>query len=152
MKNNNKNLTIGLIGILVIIGLVFSVIQIMDHGSALNPISDNINGSSPIPQVSGYTINVYQAHQQREDGAFLLDVRTPEEWDQVHIPGAYLIPLDELQVRIDEVPKYDGVVIYCRSGNRSRQALTLLQDAGFTNVYSLAGGIQDWIGAGYPVE
>lgn len=100
----------------------------------------------------GLFIDVDKAFQLREEGTFLLDVRTPAEWTEVHIPGAYLIPLDELPVRISELPEDQDILIYCRSGNRSAKALSILQNAGFSQVYSMTGGINEWINAGYPVE
>ena len=82
----------------------------------------------------------------------MLDVRTPAEWLEAHIPGATLIPLDELGVRMNELPADEIIVIYCRSGNRSGQALDLLLKAGYSDIFSMEGGIQDWITAGYEVE
>ena len=81
---------------------------------------------------------------------FLLDVRTPQEFAEGYIEGAELIPVDSLSSRLDEVPKDKPVVVYCRSGNRSRTAAQILTDAGYTNVYDL-GGIIDWAGQGFPV-
>ena len=100
----------------------------------------------------GLFIDVHQAYQFWEEGTYLLDVRTPEEWNQAHIPGAFLIPLDELQARIKELPIDQDIVIYCRTGNRSAQALGLLQNADYSTAYSMVGGINDWIKVGYPVE
>ena len=101
---------------------------------------------------AGLFIDVDKAFQLREEGIFLLDVRTPAEWTEGHIPGAFLIPLDELPARLSELPEDQDILIYCRSGNRSAQALSILQNAGFSTVYSMTGGINDWVAAGYPVE
>ena len=90
------------------------------------------------------------AAELRDQGAFILDVRQPEEWQEVHIPGATLIPLGELAGRLDEVPKDKPVVVYCRSGNRSREGRDILQQAGFEQVTSMAGGIRAWLAAGLP--
>jgi len=95
-------------------------------------------------------ISVAQALEKREAGAFILDVRQPEEWAQVHIPGATLIPLDQLQNRVNEVPKDQEVVVICRSGNRSATGRDILKEAGFTQVTSMAGGMNDWSNKGYP--
>ncbi len=77
--------------------------------------------------------------------AVLLDVRTPQEYAQVHIPGSVLIPDYELVARMDkELPDLDApIVVYCRSGNRSRGAVMKLLQAGYTQVYD-AGGINSW--------
>jgi rhodanese-related sulfurtransferase len=96
-------------------------------------------------------ISVQEAQQKRENGAFMLDVRTIKEWNAGHIPGATLIPLDQLSARYGELPTGQEIVIYCRSGNRSAQALSLLSDAGMSDIFSMDGGINNWISAGYEV-
>ena len=95
-------------------------------------------------------ISVTDAYEKRESGAYILDVRQPEEWDQVHIPGATLIPLGELQSRLSEVPRDQEVVVVCRSGNRSQEGRNILKNAGYEQVTSMAGGVNQWQAAGYP--
>lgn len=97
-------------------------------------------------------ISVKEAAEMRDDGAFILDVREPSEWDEFHIPGATLIPLGELASRVDELPQDQDIVVVCRSGNRSQQGRDILLDAGFDKVTSMAGGVNDWRSAGYPIE
>jgi rhodanese-related sulfurtransferase len=96
-------------------------------------------------------VSVAEAVKMRDSGAFILDVRQPEEWEEVHIPGATLIPLGELQSMVNEVPKDQDVVVVCRSGNRSQQGRDILLAAGFTNVTSMEGGMNQWQIAGNPV-
>lgn len=79
---------------------------------------------------------------QKQD-IFILDVRSPEEYQKTNMSG-YLIPLPELAQRLDELPHDKPIVIHCRLGRRSQVALELLQQAGFTNVQSLIGGIEEW--------
>lgn len=93
-------------------------------------------------------ISVSEASSMRDAGAFVLDVREPEEWNESHIPGATLIPLGQLASRVNEVPKDQEIVVMCRSGNRSQQGRDILLAAGFTNVTSMAGGINQWKAAG----
>ncbi len=81
----------------------------------------------------------------------LLDVRTPQEFNSGHIPGAENIAVQELASRLSEVPQGQPVVIYCRSGNRSAQASQILYSAGYGDVYDL-GGIIDWQAAGLPIQ
>lgn len=89
----------------------------------------------------------------RETGAIaIIDVREPSEYAEGRIPGATLIPLGELANRTDEVPTDVPVVMVCRSGNRSSQAVQLLQKAGFTNIHNMTGGMIAWNQAGYLVE
>ncbi len=74
---------------------------------------------------------------------FLLDVRTPQENAAQAIKGSYLIPLQELGYRIDELPKNKEIVVYCRVGNRSAYACSLLSRLGY-KVKNLEGGIVLW--------
>jgi len=94
-------------------------------------------------------INVDQAYQLREEGAFILDVREPSEWNEKHIPGSTLIPLGQLSSRVNELPQDQTIVVICRSGNRSQTGRDILLDAGFEDVTSTTGGINDWIASGY---
>ena len=93
-----------------------------------------------------------QAYAKFEQGATFLDVRTPEEWAQGHIAGSTLIPLDELQDRLSELPRDRDMVVVCRSGVRSKEGVSILQKAGFTRVSCLSGGLLAWKAAGYPLE
>jgi len=74
---------------------------------------------------------------------FLLDVRTPTEHAAQAIEGSSLIPLQELGVRTDEIPRNKGIVVYCRVGNRSAYACEYLARMGY-NVKNLEGGIMLW--------
>ncbi|NPV77123.1 MAG: rhodanese-like domain-containing protein [Anaerolineae bacterium] len=94
-------------------------------------------------------VSVAEAAQMREAGAFVLDVRQPEEWNQFHIPGATLIPLGELESRLDEIPADQPVLVVCRSGNRSATGRDILLEAGFSKVTSMAGGMNEWQALGY---
>lgn len=96
-------------------------------------------------------ISVDEASELFKQGAFMLDVRQPEEWAQGHIDGAILIPLGELESRISEIPTDRDVLIICRSGNRSTQARELLRSAGLTRTTSIMGGMNAWLAAGLPV-
>ena len=93
-----------------------------------------------------------EAAKERDAGAFILDVRTPEEWNEFHVPGSTLIPITELANRVAEVPKDKEVVVVCRSGNRSATGRDILLKAGYPQVTSLAGGLKSWRDAGKPVE
>ena len=75
----------------------------------------------------------------------ILDVRTQEEYDAGHIPGAVLIPNTEIEARAEkELPDKDQLIlVYCRSGNRSKQAAEILVKLGYTNIKEF-GGINDW--------
>lgn len=80
-------------------------------------------------------------------GSFqLLDVRQPNEYERIHIPGASLIPLSELPERLGELDRDREVIVYCRSGVRSRSGCQILQGAGFAKVLNMKGGILAWNG------
>lgn len=74
----------------------------------------------------------------------LLDVRTQAEYDSGYIEGARLIPHTELAGRLDELAGYNKILVYCASGNRSVAASQILINAGFGEVYDLAGGYSAW--------
>jgi rhodanese-related sulfurtransferase len=95
------------------------------------------------------TDEAYQMYQQ--SGTFVLDVRTQEEWDEYHAPNTTLIPLDQLQNRLSEVPKDREILVVCRSGNRSQQGRDILLTAGY-NATSMTGGLKEWYAKGYPIE
>jgi adenylyltransferase/sulfurtransferase len=77
---------------------------------------------------------------------YLLDVRQPWEHDLAALPNSTLIPLDQLPQRADEVQPPQGavVVVYCHHGIRSQSGAAILQQLGFDNVASLAGGVDAW--------
>jgi rhodanese-related sulfurtransferase len=79
-------------------------------------------------------------------GRTLLDVRQPFEYQEMHIPGARLVPLAELPDRLEEIDKTRPVLVYCRSGHRSAAAAGILESNGF-DVFNLQGGISAWQGA-----
>jgi rhodanese-related sulfurtransferase len=97
-------------------------------------------------------ISIDEAHQLYEEDVFFLDVRTQEEWDDFHAPNTTLIPLDQLPNRVSELPSDEPIVVVCRSGNRSQAGRDILQDNGFEQVTSMAGGLNAWRSAGYPTQ
>ena len=133
-KKNNQYILWGVLA-LVVLGL--GVVWLM---------SRNTTSTSSMPA----EISVNEAVAKQQAGAFILDVREPSEWNDAHIAGATLIPLGELEVRVNELPKDQEIVVVCRSGNRSAQGRDILLNAGFTQVTSMAGGLNQWKAAGYP--
>ena len=77
-------------------------------------------------------------------GAILLDVRSPQEYEEGHLDGAILIPDYECKSRINEIEKYKNstVIVYCRSGSRSRKVYKFLKENNFKDVYNLYGGLE----------
>ena len=89
---------------------------------------------------------------QGADNVYVLDVREQYEYDEKHIPNVTLLPMSEIQNRLDEIPTDKEVIITCRSGNRSGQVAQFLEQNGFDNVHNMQGGIVAWEEAGFPVE
>jgi hydroxyacylglutathione hydrolase len=80
----------------------------------------------------------------------LLDVRTPSEWDEGHLPGARYLFLGELPQKLEGLDRDKRVVAYCASGYRSSLAASILQAGGFTAAANVPGGYQAWTAAGLP--
>lgn len=132
------------------------VVAACGTGAAAPTTAPDAGGSAPpastAPAALPLEVDVSTAASLRDTGAFMLDVREPEEWNAGHIPGATLIPLGQLASRVAEVPTDREVVVVCRSGNRSAAGRDILLGAGLASVTSLAGGMNDWAAAGLPIE
>lgn len=136
-----KNLTSTwvVIGLAALVVIVLGAIFVFTRGNSQSGIA--------LPN----EISVAQAHDKYAQGKFFLDVRQPEEWNEYHIPETTLIPLGELAARVNELPRDKEIVVVCRSGNRSQTGRDILKDAGFTQVTSMAGGVNQWQASGYPI-
>jgi|SRR5687767_756847 phage shock protein E len=88
-----------------------------------------------------------------DQALFVLDVRTPEEYAAGHLPGAVNIPHDQLAARLGELSgaREHDVVVYCRTGRRSAEALGVLDEAGFKRLFHLKGDYTRWTGEKRPV-
>ena len=101
------------------------------------------------PKYSYTQISMEEAIAMMEESTdyILLDVRTHEEFAELHIPGAICVPNEEIGT--DEIPELPNkeqlILVYCRSGNRSKQASEKLAKLGYSNIYEF-GGIIDWPG------
>jgi rhodanese-related sulfurtransferase len=135
--NNQQMVWLGILAVVVVLGI--TLFSLLNNNNASS-------GAASLPR----EISVDQALEKREAGAFILDVREQDEWNTVHIPGATLIPLGQLANRLAEVPKDQEVVVVCRSGNRSQEGRNILLQAGFEQVTSMGGGMNDWTAKGYP--
>lgn len=122
----------------------------------------NTRPSGPDSLAGFEDVTVEEAKKMIEEDVFVLDVRTPGEFNSSHIEGATLIPVTNsagsnlspdqlLEARINEVPKNRKILVYCRTGRRSAAASKILVAAGYTQVYNMQDGITAWTGAGYPV-
>ena len=85
------------------------------------------------------------------DGAELVDVRRPYEWEGGRIPSARNIEMNDLTAAADSIPRERPVIFYCRGGNRSAMAAEAFRQAGW-EAYNVAGGITAWAAGGGPLE
>lgn len=127
------------IGIVLLVAALVFLIASLGGGQS----SKTENG---LPEL----VSVGEAYQMYQEGVFVLDVRTVEEWNDFHVPGTTLIPLDELESRLGEVPADRQILVVCNSGNRSQVGRDILLQAGFDAV-SMEGGLKAWRDSGYPV-
>ncbi|WP_407570424.1 rhodanese-like domain-containing protein [Deinococcus altitudinis] len=91
-----------------------------------------------------------EAQSRMQQGAILVDVREPNEYQEVHATGAQLMPLSEFESSYGTLPKDAEIVMICRSGARSERAGQMLLGSGYTNVSNLTGGTLAWVQDGLP--
>lgn len=118
--------------------------------STLTVIEYKASGKTIIKNLSGKEA----AEFLKDTSIFILDVRTPAEYQEGRIPNAVLIPVYELADRINELDVYKNkpLFVYCRSGNRSIVAIQILTKQGFTNLFHLNKGIKSWVNESLPIE
>ena len=96
-------------------------------------------------------VDVEAAAERVRQGALLIDVREPDEYDEIHADGAVLIPLGEVPERSGEIPPQQDTLLICRSGARSQRAAEYLAALGH-RVANVAGGTLAWAERGLPVR
>lgn len=106
------------------------------------------NSSGPVQEVT--QITVHELKQNVEDFQ-ILDVRSPSEWAEGHIPGASHMFVPEVRERLGELERGNPIATYCDSGYRASIAASVLQQSGFEKVHNVPGSWQAWKKAGYPV-
>ena len=125
--------------------LVFTLLLVFTAGcSTSGPAADTEKSSQTFRQISQEEAKEMMA---KDDGHVVGDVRRQDEYDAGHIPGAILIPNESIGCDSPEaLPDYAQIIlIYCRTGNRSKQAAQKLAGMGYTNIYEF-GGITTWTG------
>src|SRR5688572_1680890 len=103
-------------------------------------------GRATIPQITPKDL------APKLENVTVLDVRSANEWDEGHLPGATHIPLGYLVDRLGDIPPNRPVVVQCQSGGRSSIAASILERAGFRDVSNLTGGLSAWTASGLPIE
>ncbi|HWA67280.1 MAG TPA: adenylyltransferase/sulfurtransferase MoeZ [Mycobacteriales bacterium] len=118
-----------------------TITELIDYEAFCGVVSDEA-----VEAAAGSTITAGElnAMKQRGDDIYLVDVREPAEWEIVRIPDATLIPKGELPSKLADLPQNKPVVLYCKSGVRSAEALALLKDAGFSDAKHVQGGVTAW--------
>lgn len=96
---------------------------------------------APIPTI---TVKELKSRLDAKEDIVVVDVREPFEYDICHIEGSKLIPLGELPSRMSELDSADEIILHCKMGGRSANALRLLQEAGFAKLANVEGGIEAW--------
>ena len=117
---------------------------------------DDVRGyASPLPSDATRAMRIEPLDPRhaagRTDGAILVDVREPHEWERGHLPGAVHIPYGRLRERMGELPSGRPLIVYCATGVRSSLAASMLEGAG-REVRNLRGGFTAWRAAGLPIE
>jgi len=97
-------------------------------------------------------ISVAEAKEMMNDGAAVIDVREPHEYNGGHVPNAALIPVNSVFARREELPKDQDVIFVCQVGQRSALACEMAAASGLTRIFNLEGGTDAWVGAGEPVD
>jgi adenylyltransferase/sulfurtransferase len=114
-----------------------TVTELIDYEDFCGVVSDEATQAA-----MGSTVTPAElAAQLSNGGVRLVDVREPHEWEISRISGAELIPLDVLPSRLSELPQTEPIVLYCKTGVRSAEALALLKQSGFSTAKHLGGGI-----------
>lgn len=91
----------------------------------------------------------WEKAQKEDKNSLILDVRTPEEYDEKHIPQSKLINVQDAQKFVEDIETLDkskAFYVYCKSGGRSAMACSIMEQMGFSDVSNLEGGITDWHG------
>ncbi len=118
-----------------------TVTELIDYEEFCGVVSDEAQTAA-----AGATLTAKELSELINDGRpiALVDVREPAEWQINRLPGAKLIPLAELPSRLTELPQTEPVVVYCKTGVRSAEALALLKQSGFSTAKHLGGGIASY--------
>ena len=101
-----------------------------------------------VPQI---TVHDLATMREERPEVVVVDVREPSEWDEGHIAGAVNVPMGQAVERMRELPAGRPKAVLCAGGLRSSSVISALQRAGMSGWYNVAGGMNEWVRAGYPV-
>jgi adenylyltransferase/sulfurtransferase len=121
-----------------------TITGLIDYDAFCGALSDDAAAAA-----SGSTITATELKEMldRKDDIFLIDVREPNEYEIVSIPGATLIPKDQFLtgVALEKLPQDKRIVLHCKSGARSAEALAVVKNAGFSDAVHVGGGVLAWV-------
>jgi len=125
----------------------------MDQSAAGQPVTSGADESSPVTARRLITSAELMDRLESPTAPVVLDVRSPEEYAEGHIPGAINIPYDQIGAQIGSLEDYRerGLVVYCRTGRRAGVAEDVLSEAGFEQLWDLEGHMVGWQEAELPV-
>ncbi len=172
--NRKHSIVLSLVSTLALVLVTFSACGtrnsgIITHETSEQPVSGVVDESvetgsqyeiqspvSPYPEVVNLlSQEAFQLIQENRDNPdfMIIDVRTEEEYAAGHIEGAVNINIGRLSFseEIGKLDRDDIYLVYCRTGNRSYGAVTMMQEMGFQTIHHLVYGITEWMNAGYPV-
>lgn len=129
------------------IGLIFSFIM----ASCQQPSSSGSSGEKIYQTVS---VEKFSQLLEQNASAFIIDVRTPQEFNSGHITGAVNVDIYDANFKtvLSKLDKSRKVLVYCKSGGRSSSAMEMMKEMGFSEVYNLNGGMLAWSNANQPIE
>jgi adenylyltransferase/sulfurtransferase len=121
-----------------------TITELIDYEEFCGTVSEDAQQAA-----AGSTITATELKQMldRDENIFLIDVREPNEYEIVSIPGATLIPKGELLsgAALERMPQDKRIVLHCKSGQRSAEVLAVVKDAGFSDAVHVGGGVLGWI-------
>ena len=150
---NQKIITVFVIGLVLVIGVSIYIQNTMTTDRHRDKTRDHHDDIATHEISPGEVVKKVRSNE----GVILLDVRTPEEYEEVHLAGALLLPVQELSqptltsIGLGENMKDKEIIVYCRSGARSQTAYNVMKSLGYTNIKSVAGGMIHWKEDNYPL-
>jgi len=125
-----------------------TIAALVDYEEFCGVRSVNSSETGSLPSELETTVDELKARLDRGDAVWILDVREPGEYDICRLPGATLVPLGDLPMRLDALPDPEAgpdIVVHCKSGVRSATAVSILRRHGYTRVQNLVGGVLEWV-------
>ena len=155
MKNTRIIIGLVIITIIIVLGVVFDVKSNTTNDVVGEASVEKSHEDALVATYEVYPKDVADKITKGED-IVLLDVRTPEEHGEIHLENSLLLPVDEISqatlniIGLGEDAKDKEIILYCRSGSRSKRAYDTMTALGYTNLKSVAGGMVHWQEDNYP--